>query len=59
MLKLFRKLSECRDRAMQAMEQSEADGSAYHDALDKNRCAHDTLMEKIDRRSPNRKMSAA
>lgn len=58
MLKIFRKLTECRDRAVKAMEQSEVDGSAYHEAADKNRCAHDTLMEKIDRRATPRESVA-
>jgi hypothetical protein len=55
----FKLLSQCKDRAMKAIEQSEECASAYHESLGKNSDAHDVLMEKIDRRGPNRKMSAA
>ena len=55
----FKLLSQCKDRALEAIEQSEKCASAYHESLEKNSEAHCALMEKIDRRGPDRKMSAA
>ena len=55
----FKLLSECKDKALKAMEQSDAEATTYHESLSKNSEAHQALMEKIDRRGSERKMSAA
>ncbi len=54
----FKLLTECKDRAMKAMEQGEVDASIYHGSCEKNSDAHEVLMEKIDRRTQDREVRA-